>query len=211
MPAWCVAPEVLRHLKNRAHQIPHADAVQISEKLDQALVGIPVQPDGLLCRRDSPGCQYIGRTIENMRKHWRTTHGWSQYPHGGRVSRDERVRADAELQRSFISVTCQQIFPSRKGSHYIHIRNPNENDEPAIPTDDIQVAVQELENAWKEAQSTPSTIQASDITDANPWLRMTRWSEYLEGIAPKDLFHRPGADVGRVWLGSDNSGARIVR
>ncbi|THC88034.1 hypothetical protein EYZ11_012518 [Aspergillus tanneri] len=56
-----------------------------------------------------------------------------------------------------------------------------------MDTEDIQHAVQELENAWKEAQSTQSIIQACDITDTNPWLRMTRWSEYLEGIAPKDL------------------------
>ncbi|KAA8645212.1 uncharacterized protein ATNIH1004_009429 [Aspergillus tanneri] len=63
------------------------------------------------------------------------------------------------------------ISPWWSGSHYIHIRNPNKNDEPAIPTDNIQVAVQELKNAWKKAQSTQSTIQ----------------SEYLEGIAPKDL------------------------
>ncbi|KAA8647938.1 uncharacterized protein ATNIH1004_003820 [Aspergillus tanneri] len=76
------------------------------------------------------------------------------------------------------------------GSHYIYIRFPDQTTNElatAMDMEDIQHAVQELENTWKEAQSMQSIIQASNITNTNPWLRMTRWSEYLEGIAPKDL------------------------
>ncbi|KAF7184892.1 hypothetical protein CNMCM7691_008768 [Aspergillus felis] len=44
--------------------------------------------------------------------------------------------------------------------------------------------------AWEQAQArakADQVIQASQITDANPWLRMTRWAEYLQGIQAHDL------------------------
>jgi hypothetical protein len=143
--------EIVRHLKSNAHRMKHTEAVHIHDAvqqwediaqhaadvviphhIDQAFPGLPTHPDGLLCRRDYPGCQYMGRSLNSMRNHWRAAHGWSQYPRGGRVTREARIQHDAELRRSYVIVTCQQIFPSRKGSHYIHIHGGTE-EEPHIP------------------------------------------------------------------------------
>ncbi|KAB8067017.1 hypothetical protein BDV29DRAFT_163970, partial [Aspergillus leporis] len=111
--------EIVRHLKSNVHRVKHAeadaiqttvqqwedvapdaDAVVIPHQVDEPFTGLPTYPDGLLCRRDYPGCQYIGRSLDNMRRHWRTVHGWSQYARGGRIRREERIQQEAELRRS---------------------------------------------------------------------------------------------------------------
>ncbi|KAG2000910.1 hypothetical protein GB937_010702 [Aspergillus fischeri] len=61
---------------------------------------------------------------------------------------------------------------------------------PAPSTDHIQTAVDEVVQAWEQAQAqakADQAIQASQLTDANPWLRMTRWADYLQGIQAHDL------------------------
>ncbi|KAH1735763.1 hypothetical protein KXV22_007063, partial [Aspergillus fumigatus] len=71
----------------------------------------------------------------------------------------------------FMVVTCQRFFPSRKGSYYIWVQRPNQQPEEQVrttPTPTIQAA-------------------ASQLTDANPWLRMTWWADYLQGIQAHDL------------------------
>ncbi|GFF60488.1 hypothetical protein IFM51744_10354 [Aspergillus udagawae] len=124
-----------------------------------------------------------------MRKHWQVVHQWSQQRHTGCVSQKEKARGEAELQQSFQDVSWQQVFPSGPGSHYIHIRFP-EGQPPAPSTDHIQAAVDEVVQAWEQAQAqahADQDIQASQLTDANPWLRMTQWADYLQGIQAHDL------------------------
>jgi hypothetical protein len=44
--------------------------------------------------------------------------------------------------------------------------------------------------AWEQARAREAeraTIQADEATDANPWLRMTGWARYLDGVHPQDL------------------------
>ncbi|KAF7174628.1 hypothetical protein CNMCM6106_000089 [Aspergillus hiratsukae] len=62
--------------------------------------------------------------------------------------------------------------------------------QPSASTDHVQAAVDEVLQAWEQAQAqakAAQTIQASEITDANPWLRMTGWADYLQGISEKNL------------------------
>ncbi|KAF7184796.1 hypothetical protein CNMCM7691_006404 [Aspergillus felis] len=109
--------------------------------------------------------------------------------HRGRVGPKEKARGEAELQQSFQYVLWQQVFPSGPGSHYIHIRYP-EGQLPAPSTDYIQAAVDEVVQAWEQAQArakADQAIQASQLTNANPWLRITRWADYLQGIQAHDL------------------------
>ncbi|KAH1429787.1 hypothetical protein KXX32_004325, partial [Aspergillus fumigatus] len=113
--------------------------------------------------------------MESMRKHWRTIHKWSQQTHRGRAGPKEKARGEAELQQSFQYVSWQQVFPSGLGSHYIHIRYPDWV--PLPPSmQGVQAAVNEVVQAWEQAQAqakADQAIQASQLTDANPWLRMT--------------------------------------
>jgi transposase len=44
--------------------------------------------------------------------------------------------------------------------------------------------------AWEQAQArakADQAIEASQLTDTNPWLRMTWWADYLQGIQARDL------------------------
>ncbi|KAH1619029.1 hypothetical protein KXV25_008081, partial [Aspergillus fumigatus] len=61
---------------------------------------------------------------------------------------------------------------------------------PPPPTDAIKTAVGEVIQAWEQAQAqakAQQTVQASKLTNANPWLRMTGWADYLQGISEKNL------------------------
>ena len=66
-----------------------------------------------------------------MRKYWRTIHGWTQYPRGGRATLKEQQKQKQALQQLFILINCQQIFPTRKEFYYIHVRGGET--EPYIP------------------------------------------------------------------------------
>ncbi|KAE8371107.1 hypothetical protein BDV26DRAFT_299098 [Aspergillus bertholletiae] len=155
----------------RPHRKPSAEAIQIQKtiqdwpgivqqveeaeipyKIDQALTGLPIYSDGLMCCHDSPRCHYISRTIKSMREHWRQIHGWSQNPCRGRVTREQWIQGETELRQSYILVNCQQIFPTRKGSHYIHVRGGET--EPYIPvqTEQVDEAIAAVQKAVEYLQ-----------------------------------------------------------
>ncbi|KAL4922563.1 hypothetical protein BDW62DRAFT_196571, partial [Aspergillus aurantiobrunneus] len=200
--------EVKQHLKKQ-HQLLHADAhsisqaiqqwddiqqdshaIQIPYELDEPLPIIPCEANGLQCRRLDPPCRHLVSSMKAMRNHWRDVHGWSQYSHGGRASRVQQAASQAELQQSFQCVSWQQVFRAGQGSHYIYIRFPDGRPAPPPPTTQIQQAVDAMCTAWQEQQAKQQreqVIRAGEINDANPWLRMTRWAEYLQGVDPGDL------------------------
>lgn len=43
--------------------------------------------------------------------------------------------------------------------------------------------------AWEQAEAArrQAPVEPTQLHDANPWLRMTRWTEYLQDISPADL------------------------
>ncbi|KAF9890012.1 hypothetical protein FE257_006692 [Aspergillus nanangensis] len=199
--------EVECHLKQQ-HQLPHSlvqpivqaiqqwtevapnpQAIQVPQALDTPLPVLPCYWDGFLCRREPQACSFIASTLRSMRTHWYRHHQWSQYPGRGRVSVALRAQREAEFQQSFEQVAYQQLFPSRAGSHYIHIRYPQGRQSPPPPSDQAQRAVDAVLQAWEAAeaarQATP--IEPDELTDANPWLRRTRWPEALQGIPAADL------------------------
>jgi hypothetical protein len=50
--------------------------------------------------------------------------------------------------------------------------------------------VNEVVQAWEQARAqakADQAIKASQLTDANPWLRMTQWADYLQGTQAHDL------------------------
>ncbi|KAE8410228.1 hypothetical protein BDV36DRAFT_302944 [Aspergillus pseudocaelatus] len=184
--------EIVCYLKGSTYRKSYTEAVQIQEtiqqweniaigpeeiifpyQIDQAWPELPIYPDGLLCRRDYPRCRYIGRTIEK------------------RVTREQRIQGEAELRQSYILVNCQQIFPTRKGSHYIHVRGGETELYIPVPTAQVDEAITAVQQAVEAAQQTH--IQSSsgeDIHDANLWLRVTRWTQYLQDFTTPEDFSR---------------------
>ncbi|EAW19381.1 uncharacterized protein NFIA_093490 [Aspergillus fischeri NRRL 181] len=114
------------------------------------------------------------------------------YPQG-RPHAQEQEQAQITIQQGYQVVTCQRFFPSRTGSHYIWVPCPNQQPEEqprAARTPHVQATVDAVIQAWEQAQAqakAQQTIQASELTDANPWLRMTGWADYLQGISEKNL------------------------
>ncbi|KAL2835765.1 hypothetical protein BJX68DRAFT_251333, partial [Aspergillus pseudodeflectus] len=163
--------EVERHLK-RKHRFSHQQATQVSQAvrqwegiqqdsqaiqipwvLDCPLPVLPCHANGLLCQRDYPQCQYVACHMDAMRKHWRTTHQWCQQSRRGRVGQREQARGKAELARSYTRVAWQQVFPTRKGSHYIHIQYPDGRQSPPPPAEQAQQAVDAMVIAWERARA----------------------------------------------------------
>jgi hypothetical protein len=147
----------------------------------------------MMCQRAPEACQYITTHLNTMRKHWKQAHRWTQTNHHGRVVGAKKAEGEAELQQSFQLVAWQRVFPNRGESHLVHIRSRDPQPEEqarTAPNPNIQAAVDEVVQAWEQAQArakADQAIQASQLTDANPWLRMTRWADYLQGIQARDL------------------------
>ncbi|KAF4294543.1 hypothetical protein CNMCM8686_003245 [Aspergillus fumigatus] len=204
--------EVSSHLQGKNHHLPQATAKQVHEaiqgwdgiehdplaiqwptSLPQSIPELDEYPDGLLCQQAPMQCHYVTRSIKTIKQHWREHHGWKVLYKGGRPNHYEREQAQTMVQQGFMVVTCQRFFPSRKGSHYIWVQRPNQQPEEqarTTPTPTIQAAVDAVVQAWEQAQARAranQAIQASQLTDANPWLRMTRWADYLQGIQAHDL------------------------
>ncbi|KAI9035034.1 uncharacterized protein KD926_004698 [Aspergillus affinis] len=222
-------PEAENHLKNQ-HALPHADVasiiqairqwpqieqentnIQIPTVLDIPLPILPCHRRGLLCQRGSDPCRFIASTMESLRKHWRQVHHWSQQTRRGRLPPSERARSEAELQRSFRTVSWQQVFPSGRGSHYIHIRFPDGRQSPQPAPDQAQHAVDAVIRAWEAAERAQAgePIQPDSITDANPWLRFTQWAVFLRDIPPEDLLRSVAApDPEDLAQGRDSARGR---
>jgi hypothetical protein len=68
-------------------------------------------------------------------------------------------------------------------------QQPEEQAQTA-PNPNIQAVVDEVVQAWEQAQAqakADQAIQASQLTDANPWLQITQWADYLQGIQAHNL------------------------
>jgi hypothetical protein len=161
-------------------------------RVDQPIDGLTMYTDGILCTR-VPGCGYVCRSKESLRKHWRTEHGWSPYglQQGDQQSHHHNNTAQAAIQDASQAVCCQRFFTTKFGSHYMHVRRPGSSYEPVPPPAHptvVQGLVSQLERCFVESQASDSTvIQAGELDEANPWLRRTQWAQYLQGIPVRPL------------------------
>lgn len=168
-------------------------------------------PNQLLCQREPTQCDMITRSIDVMERHWREAHGWTVPCKRGRPSRPERQQAQVAIRRGYRIVTCQRVFPSRYGSHYIQVWRPSRHDEPGPPdqpdannppdqidqpdqpaqrnrTQVIHRLMEEMEEQFQtEQQQQADNNQPGELDEANPWLRRTQWPQHLQDIDHKDL------------------------
>jgi hypothetical protein len=125
-----------------------------------------------------------------MRKRWQQVHGWTQQNRRGQMRAAEQAAGEAELQPSFHKVAWQQVFPTRKNSHLVHIRSLDpEPEEFKTPVNERQRIAAEIKaRAVEDEQHVASErVEAEEPYDANPWLRMTRWARYLADVHFQDL------------------------
>jgi hypothetical protein len=203
--------EVEHHLRGKSHQLTRQDAHQVHAAIqqwdglehistslelpaiiDQCIPELEQHVDGLLCIRDREECQYITRSLDVMKRHWREKHQWSIQGKRGRPSEQQRQRAGTTMQAGFQLVTCQQLFPSRYGSQYIQVRQDSRahiapEAEPEVNANRAAQLISQLKEQYRQAQDQPDPIQAREFDEANPWLRRTQWAEYLQGLDHQPL------------------------
>ncbi|KAG2420418.1 hypothetical protein HFD88_005219 [Aspergillus terreus] len=99
----------------------------------------------------------------------------------GFFNRSQRAQREAELQRSYEIVSYQQLFPSRAGSHYIHIRFPHGRALPPPRPSQAQQAVDtaiRIETVRTQAGELPhqpllAYIDANSVRKhVQPWQQM---------------------------------------
>ena len=128
--------------------------------------------------------------MESMRRHWRQIYSWSRQTYRGQVTREQQIQGETELRQLYILVNCQQIFPTRKESHYIHVRGGETEPYIPVPTAQIDEAIAAVQQAVEAAQTHAQSSSGENIHDANPWLRVTRWTQYLQDFTTPDNFSR---------------------
>jgi Orsellinic acid/F9775 biosynthesis cluster protein D len=134
--------------------------------VEDAISGLAVFSDGLLCQIDRTECQYIGRSAESMRKHCRQAHQWQRKSARGRPS--TAVRAILSPP-PWTSVRCQRLFTSGAGSHYFEVRTTDRTAETSRPE-----VWQQMEAAVQQAREALNDRIRDQAHDVSPWLRRTR-------------------------------------
>ena len=221
---YAVWPDQIEgHLQSRNHKINRREAVVIAEDvrrwpglirypseltvpdfINQPISQLPLYDDGSICRLNNGRCRYITRSMEPMRKHWRTVHQWSAVGRRGGSGRNKKRSVDKRLQEAAQRVQCQQLFTSRHGSQYFEVRQPEEGqaDKARSTVVDSEALWAQLRgkvtSKWAEVErKARTTIQEGERDEVNPWLERTQWQPYLVGMKRPDLMaciEEPNAD-----------------
>ncbi|KAL2802150.1 hypothetical protein BJX63DRAFT_438145 [Aspergillus granulosus] len=142
------------------------------------------------CRRDPIYCQYISTHVKRMRKHWREAYSWTQQTGSGRVPIPQQNKNQAEFQQSFHTVAWQQVFPTQKNFHLVHIqsRDPAPDNPPAPQTQIKDIIAQIKARAVEDKRKAASqATKAKQLHNANLWLHITCWAQFATMVANKDL------------------------
>jgi hypothetical protein len=99
--------------------------------MNQPIEGLRTYDDDILCKRGQYG--YVCRNIKSLKKHWRSAHDWSAYSHVGQPTPLELEAGEATIASASERVVCQRLFAHGFGSHYMHVRQPSPQHEPAPP------------------------------------------------------------------------------
>ena len=200
--------EIIQHLSNRKgpHRLSAGIAQQVFQMIDDQwgevfddinmlpthvqhpIKGLEIYDDGLLCTRGQ--CAYVCRTTKTMQLHWQTKHQFSVWTQRRRPQGSEIEARQQAIDASLRRIVCQRMFPRGFGSHYIHVRKPGPDYEPAPPpprSDVVHAATQHLEQLYQDAQTGPTMVQAGPLDEANSWLRRTEWPRYLKGAFPNQI------------------------
>ena len=149
--------------------------------LPTPIAGIAEHPDALICTiqplevtsdpQSTDTCRYIARTLPTMKKHWRLSHPTLLQ------------NGIPTTTQPTMPVTCQKVFTSGTGSHYVMIEAQlptSSTPGTATPTaqDPLHAQFDRLA-ALGDPVTDSRDIDTAQADEANPWLRRTQWAEYL--------------------------------
>ncbi len=222
IPAWSIIVckacrhavwlgEVQGHLQGKQHRISSKDAIGITEEVqqwpgivryptefevpayvDEPIPELPLYKDGFKCELAPAQCSHICRGQGSMRVHWHRQHRWTVYGKEGGSGRQKQAIIQRRFQQGAKQVRCQRFFPSRHGSSYFEVRQPE-----AATAEQIHASTSEVawSRAWQRAneywelmqEEANSKIQQGEATEVTPWLKRTGWLKYLDGCDRENL------------------------
>jgi hypothetical protein len=201
--------QVITHLRYSPHSLSSRTATQIHQYLpslwpqllstfDDSLIPnqlppfdlLPVYQDGIQCQR-TLSCRYICRTTKGMKEHWRVRHQWRAYSSSQSFNPSSSLPTPEEELREYTRpVTCQRFYRQGPHSHYFAVIDPvrSESAEPERTSSTVDDLFDQLEEQHQQIfQPSDRTVETVELDEATPWLRRTRWSEYLAGQLPGTL------------------------
>ncbi|CEL11799.1 hypothetical protein ASPCAL14895 [Aspergillus calidoustus] len=201
---------LLTHLRTHHHSHPTAATLPLREAALEAMLqrawadpaqepgrqpttgdppvpGLPVY-QGYGC----PHCPYIAWTLESTNGHRRAQHKEQDGTWGpGRLSA-ARARARQQARLANRVVSCQRFYVTQAGSHFFEVTYTaaltaarGMKKKPALtPAELVRARVdQALREGEVAVERAAGQVLVLDphLTEASPWLELTRWPEYLRG------------------------------
>jgi hypothetical protein len=184
-------------VRNWAGLIQYPSELEVPGGVPRPALQLPIYSDGLLCQLDPSHCQYVARSKEAIRKHWRIDHqGWSVGKKRGRPSQIKEKGMQARIEQGYKPVHCQRLFGSRHGSQYFEVQPPSQPSQDqegpsTVPIDSNTAWArvgEQMARAWENVEKqVHKTIQEGERDEVNPWVERTQWLPYLVGTERLDL------------------------
>ncbi|KAH7029957.1 hypothetical protein B0J12DRAFT_682882, partial [Macrophomina phaseolina] len=173
--------------------------VYIPARVSQPIAHLPLYEDGLLCQLDSPKCRYICRDMKTLKEHWRVVHHWSLGTKGG-SGKQKQERLEARLQTARKEVYCQRFFTQKHGSQFFQVDYVNGSDEEEEENNSGALSAgregdlirrlveQDLQERDRRLSDTCHIYHdKATKTEVSPWLEMTRWPSFFNGLNLPDV------------------------
>ena len=160
--------------------------------IERPIAEIPLYKDSLQCQLEPEKYGYIYRDTKTIRRHWREQHGWSTRKKGGGSVAERAKRVPKQFEKGAKSVQCQRFFPSRHGSNYFAVQQPEAATKEQARIDDSETVWKKIGEQGKQSlkrkrQEAQQTIQHGEKNEVDLWLKRTGWISYLEGCDREDL------------------------
>lgn len=238
---YYVWPDNLRtHLRQKHGRIPRAGRASISDELqawpglsnsqedfavpqsvELPIEGLHLFQDGKQCRLEPEKCDFVCRSIDSLRRHWREAHKWSATGKRGgsrtAISLQVSIQKQADAWRS---VRCQRFFHTGHHTSYFMIHSDSQlqhNDSRHQSPESGSMAASVLRNfaALERDQEKQGNVSCQETSrkETSPWLQLTRWLSYLHGHCFLDvatLVRQPDASTEPALLSVCNSLERVV-
>jgi hypothetical protein len=187
------AKAVGEEVRTWARLVQYPNELEVPGGVPRHVLQLPVYSDGMLCQLDPSCCQYVARSKEAIRKHWRIGHqGWSAGKKRGRPSQTKEKGLQVQIEQGYRPVHCQRLFGSRHGSQYFEVQPPSQDQGPGtVPVDSGTAWArvgEQMAKAWEKVENQAhKTIQEGEHDEVNPWVERTQWLPYLLGMERSDL------------------------
>lgn len=177
--------------------------LEVPVQVGQPIAELPLHEDGLLCRLEPGKCRYIYRNKKGIKNHWSREHSWSTLSRKGRSGKSKEDTAERRFQEAARPVRCQRFFPSRHGSQYFEVCQPEPEPEPEQTQEDQAHSAQggggggeqlwrqawdKANKSWEELEERArATIEDGEKDEVSPWLDRTQWLPYLARLNRDEL------------------------